>query len=206
MFKWKEYIIDKLILYKVIPQEEADVYQFGLDCLSLKLLHCISYLLIAVCLKLLPELIIIACVLIPLRRNAGGYHARTRLGCYLFSCCFVFFILVVSAINMNQNVWWSAFVLSNVIIFSLCPLDNENKKLDLNERKHFRKKALYILLSADFGSIILTMLHLYHVRNLVICGISAAALLLVLHKISDLWNRKAIDEFINVLLQKSRDF
>lgn len=50
----------------------------------LKLLHYISYLIIGIALDSLLSLFVSACIFIPLRTKAGGYHANTRIGCYFF--------------------------------------------------------------------------------------------------------------------------
>lgn len=194
MKRLKEYIIDKLVLHNIISEKEAEIYKFGMECLALKLIHCISYLCIAACLRLLPELFVIACVLLPLRRNAGGYHARTRIGCYIFSCFYIFIVLCISKAVINQFLWWGALVLSDGLIFSLSPIDNENKRLDKIEFLHYRKKSRYILITANIGCILLTATNYHYIGSLLCCGICAAAFLLVLGMISQIFDRKTINE------------
>jgi accessory gene regulator B len=198
MIGWKKYMIEKLLFYKIIAEEETEIYKFGMECLTLKVVHCISYLCIAACFKMLPELIVIACVLIPLRRNAGGYHARTRMGCYLFSCFYVFIILLVYKTVLNQFVWWGLLVFSDIIIFYMSPIDNENKRLDKKEFEYYRKKSRYILILANLSCILLTAVNLYKIGSLLICGFCAAALLLVIHMISKIFNMKIINELVNL--------
>lgn len=166
----------------------------------MKLLHCLSYLCIAACLKMLPELIIIACILIPLRRNAGGYHAKTKTGCYIFSCFYVLLILLIYKTIINQFMWWSALVLSDVIIFCMSPADTENKKLDRIEIEYFRKKSRGILIGANTSCILLTAVNLYNIGSLLRCGICAAALLLVLHRIHKVFNIKTVSRYVSLFL------
>ena len=85
MIRWEETFVEKLVSNEIINEKEADLYQFGIECLVLKLIHCISYLCIAACFQMVPQLIVIGCVLIPLRRNAGGYHAKTKIFLLLYS-------------------------------------------------------------------------------------------------------------------------
>lgn len=206
MVKWEEYIIEKLIFHKIILEEDTEIYKFGMECLVLKLLHIISYLCIAAWLKMLPELIVIACVLIPLRRNAGGFHAKTKTGCYMFSCFYVISILLVSKTVISQFLWWGALVLSDAIIFFMSPVDNENKRLDKKEMEYFKKKSRYILILANISCILLTAVHLYQIGSLLRCGVCAAALLMVLHKISKLCNKKVITALVNLVSQKVKEF
>jgi accessory gene regulator B len=187
----KEYILDKLVWYSIISEEDKELYLFGLECLLLKTLHCISYFCIGAYLKMLPELFMIGCVLIPLRRNAGGYHAKTKLGCYLFSCMYIAMILLLSKITMNQFTWWITLWISNLIIFFMSPVDNPNRKLDEEELIFFRKKSQLILLLANAGYIFFTIVKLYDVGVCLSCGICASAFLLVLGRYSN--KRNVID-------------
>lgn len=83
-------ILLKMQTMKFVDEEDIEIYQFGLECMLLKLVHITSYLLIGICMREFFSLLVSGSILIPLRRKAGGYHAKTRIGCYLFSCCVVF--------------------------------------------------------------------------------------------------------------------
>lgn len=185
MIRWEEAFVEKLISNEIITAKEADLYKFGIECLALKLIHCISYLCIAACFKMVPELIVIGCILIPLRRNAGGYHAKTKMGCYIFSCFYIAIILFVSKAEIDQVLWWGAFALSDAVIFFKSPVDNENKRLDGEEVIHYRRKARYILILANTGCLALTAVHFHYIGNLFRCAVCAAALLLVIHDITE---------------------
>lgn len=183
MIPLEESFTKTLICYHIISNEDAETYKFGMECLILKIIHCISYLCIAVCLQKVPELILIGSVLIPLRRNAGGYHAKTKTGCYLFSCCYIFIILFLSHFTINQFLLWGLLALSDVMIYFLSPADNENKRLDEKEKEFYRKKARAILILANIGCMIFNAIQFSYVGGLIRCAICAAAFLLVLQKI-----------------------
>lgn len=183
MILWEEWFTNKLVFHQIISKEEVELYKFGMECLILKIAHCISYLCIAVCFQLVPELILIGCVLIPLRRSAGGYHAKTKTGCYLFSCCYISMVLILSQMVINQFLLWGLLALSDFIIFFLSPADNVNKRLDEKEKKYYRKKARVLLILFNTGCMIFTVIHYLNIGGLVRWGICAAAFLLVLQKI-----------------------
>ena len=82
-------ILFKMQSEKLVDEEDIEIYQFGLECILLKLIHIISYLLIGICMEDVFSLLVSGSILIPLRRKTGGYHAKTRVGCYIFSCCVV---------------------------------------------------------------------------------------------------------------------
>ncbi len=79
-------ILIKMQTGKLVDEEEIEIYQFGIECMLLKVVHIVSYLLIGICMRELLSLLVSGSILIPLRRKAGGFHAKTRMGCYIFSC------------------------------------------------------------------------------------------------------------------------
>ncbi|WP_394522919.1 accessory gene regulator ArgB-like protein [Lacrimispora sp. JR3] len=175
--------MEKLISNHIIRKEEEEIYRFGMECLLLKTLHCISYLWIGACFHMMPELIVIGCVLIPLRRSAGGYHAKTKTGCYIFSCSYIFIILWLFQAGISQSLWWAALGIADLAVFVLSPADNENKRLDEKENQHYRKKARQILILANISCMVLTAFHFPYINSLVRSGIIGAAFLLILQKL-----------------------
>lgn len=183
MSQWEKSLVEKLISNHIITKEEEEVYKFGMECLILKVFHCISYFWIGDFFHMVPELIVIGAVLIPLRRSAGGYHAKTKTGCYIFSCCYIFLLLFLFRADINQSVWRSALVVSDLAIFIMSPADNENKRLDGKEQVHYRKKARFLLILANICFIALAAFHLPYIESLIQWGICGAAFLLILQSI-----------------------
>lgn len=197
MTRWKSYVVELLLRNHMILEEETDIYQFGLECLVLKGIHCVSYLCIAAILGMIPELLIIGCVLIPLRRNAGGYHARTKTGCYVFSCIYIVIILLISKVFDQSFVCWMALALADGVIILYSPVDNENKKLDEKEFLYYRKKSRILLVLINLCCFILSFLSnaflIYPIGPLLSLGVCASAFLLILEKskgILRLWMRE----------------
>lgn len=160
----------------IISESEEDVYYFGLECLFIKLIHYSSYILIGAFLRMLIPMLISAMVLISLRRKSGGFHARTRSGCYLISC---FVVVVVCLLDkVVFPLWLGAVTIlgANVIIFAFAPIENENRILDYDEKKKFRKQTLMILALADVAIIISHKNHI-EVCQWLLNGMMVAALL-----------------------------
>lgn len=149
-----ESVLCRMKLKKVINVDEEDVYRFGLECLLLEVIHYSSYIVISFILKMTIPMLVSAMVLIPLRRKSGGYHARTRGRCYLFSCTIVVVTCLLNKIIFPLWLSIITLLLSNVIVVALTPVENENRSLDQTEQKKFRKQALVILMMADVAVII----------------------------------------------------
>ena len=139
-------IVTQLERKNLIQKEEIEIYQFGLECELLKLVHILSYILIGVFTGELLSLIVSGCVLIYLRRKTGGYHAKTRLGCYVFSCGMVVLICWMNSRNILMSSSGMGLVVADIIILIFAPIENINRKLDSEERVHFRKHTIYLLM------------------------------------------------------------
>ena len=149
-----ESLLFRMKSMRLLQEDEEDVYRFGLECLLLKVIHYSSYVAISCILHMTISILVSAIVLMPLRRKSGGFHARTRVGCYLFSCTIVVVVCLLNKIIFP--LWRSIIILlmSNVIVVALAPIENENRILDRTERKIFRKQAIFILVIADVAIII----------------------------------------------------
>lgn len=50
------------------------------------------------------ECVIILAIFCLFRQNAGGYHAKTRVGCYVFSCAMIIVaLLVIDKQELRRN-------------------------------------------------------------------------------------------------------
>lgn len=158
-----------------ICAEEADAYRFGIEITFLKLVHIASYLLIAFCMRRVLDFIIIFGIFCVFRKNTGGFHARTRLRCYLFSCAAVAAALLLAAeIELTVEFIAILTVVCLPVLLCISPVIHENRPLDEEEISFFRRRLR--LLSALFSiSVFLTEL----ARHERLAGLLAVGLLLV---------------------------
>ncbi len=145
-------IIGNLIENSSIDVTDVEVYKFGVETILLKALHYTSYLIIALCMNKLLELAIIFVVFYTFRRNTGGYHAQTRIGCYLFSCAVIFLSLFATEVNFS---WQGAAIISIldiIILLILSPVKNSNRNLDEEDEEYFkhRLKILSVIFSVVY--------------------------------------------------------
>ena len=133
-------IVDNLIKNDSIDAADVDAYRFGVEATILKALHYTSYLVIALCMDKLLEFAIIFAVFYIFRRNTGGFHARTRIGCYLFSCAVIFLSLLATELSFA---WWgmaAVSVLDLIVLLILSPVQHINRKLDAEDIACFRRR------------------------------------------------------------------
>lgn len=80
-----------------------------------------------------------------LRKYAGGYHAKSVIGCYMITVGSAFFMFItVSFCRMPIVVMTAVWLVSGIILFLFAPVQNENKRLDEVERLVYRRRAIII--------------------------------------------------------------
>lgn len=144
-----ERLIGKMIEYNIIDKEDMEIYLFGLNGLLLKLCHYSSYLLIAIFFREVLNFLFFFFAFLLLRKNAGGYHAKTKMGCYIVSClAIIVAILSIKKFSMIESIAILYIILfvADIIVFLLAPLGNRNRELDMDEMRLFRKGTITILI------------------------------------------------------------
>ncbi len=137
----------KLLEDQVISQEEAEVITYGLENIGSNLSGLLMILVIGACFRHLPESFLLWLLIFPLRKNAGGFHAKTKTRCMLVSAG----MLIAAFICLDWMEWTETVyvIIAAVffgVIFLLAPVGNQNKLLDDMEKKVYRKRTRIILL------------------------------------------------------------
>ncbi|SHO50309.1 accessory gene regulator ArgB-like protein [Anaerocolumna xylanovorans] len=153
-------LVNKLIKKRVIKEEEYELYQFGIETAFLKGLHLLSYFILGLLLGRIMELIIFLAVFIPLREYSGGYHASTKLRCYIVSCMTVLSMLVILRLFPRDLYGISIYLamFSGALLFLLIPVETKNKPLDDSEKIYYKSKAGFIIVLLLVLSLFLSMM------------------------------------------------
>ncbi|MBD5543342.1 MAG: accessory gene regulator B family protein [Lachnospiraceae bacterium] len=154
-------ILLKIQTEELVDKEDIEIYQFGLECILLKLIHIASYLLIGICMGEVFSLLVSGSILIPLRRKAGGYHAKTRMGCYIFSCFVVCLLCLFNKVTIAPIVGIIGLVVADTLILMFAPVENENRMLEPDEKILFRKQAIGLLVSVNIVVLAILFIHKY---------------------------------------------
>ncbi len=149
---------DLMVRNEIISSEDREIYVYGLKQGLILLINILTTLLIGFAFNKTTETIVFLASYIPLRVYAGGYHARTQMGCYIFSI-----VMIISVLLAIEFIPWTNFicitisVISALIIFFLSPVEDTNKPLDAAEVKVYGKKAR-IILGLELGVLVLFMI------------------------------------------------
>lgn len=180
-------ILSQLIKLNIIDREDEEIYRFGLEGLFLKLIHYTSYLVIALLTHEIICFLIFFAAFLVLRKSAGGYHAKTRGGCYVSSCFLVFCMMICIKMMVGSNyaepAGCSLLLLSDLCIFTIAPLGNRNREYDPEETQLFRKRTVFFLILENALVVILRLAGKADYAVPIVMAAGVEAVLLLLEKI-----------------------
>ena len=90
-------VVNSLIKNDLLQKSEVELYRFGIKRLLLFCINVITTIIIGIICNMLWQSVVFSIAYIPLRRYAGGYHAKTPQKCYLLSVLLILGVLTVSA-------------------------------------------------------------------------------------------------------------
>lgn len=147
MEKFSQKVARSLVENGNISKEHEGVYQYALQSVLIMGINVLLSLLIGILLDRAGYCVLFLCAMIPLRSNAGGYHAPNLAVCYILS----FTSLVTTLLLVGKDdLYWvillaAAAVISTILIFLYAPLDTKNRRLDDDEKKRIGSKARWIV-------------------------------------------------------------
>ena len=114
----------------LIPSADVSLYIWALDYLFFNLLTWGTLLFLGFVFNCVPRCLLFLILYLPLRIYAGGFHAKTKIGCYLISAFTFLFVVLYPADTTIHS-----------------PVSATNKPLDDLEALHYKKMARKILFS-----------------------------------------------------------
>lgn len=149
-------IADFFVRENVIEHEEYEIYKYGSDIL----IENIGTTIFLICLgfifnKEISTLIFIA-VFAGIRRYSGGYHAKTKLKCYILTITNWAVVIVLQ--RLQQKFGFTRFGIELIIccmvfmvMFFFAPVENPGKPLFERVRIVNKRKTLIISYSGSFN-------------------------------------------------------
>ncbi len=146
MEKSADLVVDWMIQCNVIDDEDRDLYRYALHSFFLLLLPFIYAGGIGFCMGNVKQGIALILPFMVLRKFSGGYHTKNLRSCILVSG---FLLALCAIVSMQVKCDWRLAITTiiasiSLIIFS--PIDSENRRLDTDERKLYKKiTVLYVI-------------------------------------------------------------
>jgi len=141
--------------------DEKEVYTYSMEVLLSLLLNLIILSITAHVINKELHLFIFIMFFSGLRAFAGGYHAKTHIGCISISFL-MFFISAVCSTSLKQFgeiILVFGVLFSVLMVFYLAPVESENKPLSKKDRQKYKifSRIIVVVLS-------LTAIFLYFVK------------------------------------------
>ena len=144
--KASEAVTRKLQENNTIDEEQYEICRYGLQQGFTIILNIVTTFIIGMIMKGLLYAVVFTILYIPLRSNAGGYHAKTAIRCYLYSILLMIAVLLaIKHITIPSFICIIIFTISIAVICILAPIEDSNKPLDEIEVKVYHKRTLIIL-------------------------------------------------------------
>ena len=85
----KQYLLNELIAYNIISDENKEEYAYALNVLFLKSIHLISMFILSLYLNMLFEYFLFIVTFSVFRSYSDGFHAKRASTCFMMSISFV---------------------------------------------------------------------------------------------------------------------
>jgi len=128
---------------------DVEVYAYGLELFLSAVFEVFAVLILGILFGRFFETIAFFAAFIPLRSYAGGYHAKTHLGCFFVLLVIYSLILLVLHTIPISFIGFVSLICVGVSVFPIlkfAPLADKNKPIGPQQYKEFRKKSVLIFL------------------------------------------------------------
>lgn len=158
--------ISKILLENnIIFQKDMEICAYGIVLFFTSILEISAVLIISLFVKNFIETVVFLIGFLPVRIYAGGYHANTKLRCFLILLAVYALFSFILIIEM-QVIYKYAMIIIPIInvlcVWLWSPLKNRNKTLNEKEEKHFRNISVVLSVVEGLTVVVLDLFHIYN--------------------------------------------
>lgn len=161
-----EALIGWLITKEVIGKESEELYKYAAMCLVTSAYPILLTMIIGICMGKLVESVLIIIPFMCIRKYGGGYHAKTMLICFIESCCLLILCIGMTFYIKCSVILHLSLMVAAVTIYVCSPIDSENRRLDMEERRRYRTITRII---AAFFIFVYFCLYFLHQDTYAVC-------------------------------------
>ena len=183
-----------LIQKGIIPADQKGLYYYGLHQGILSVSSIITTLIISILMGMFWHGIFYYIAYIPIRSNAGGFHAKTPLRCYLCSVILVVLaLLIIKIMDISIMCCLSLTIIAVLIIFILAPIEDKNKPLTDAEYRCFRKRTRMLLIGEVLLIAVCCSLNAVILAKCIMLSLLTLSIMLLLGKAKNHMLNKQVD-------------
>lgn len=167
----------------VISENDTDLYAYGLFQFMMMCLNVGTTILIGVLLKSFIPCVLLNISYIPLRVNAGGFHAKTPFRCYLYSTVIIIsLLLVLKYFSISFVTSLSMLIISSVIVWLIAPIATADDPFDDLENAVYKRRTRIVLIAEIILYILCCITHQSLMSNTIILSIATETIMLLIGK------------------------
>lgn len=143
---------------KVIEENKREIYDYCFEILLSTIINMSAIIIIAIATRTYLELFLYVFSFMVLRATAGGYHAKTHIGCFLILMFFYLgFLLMVKLMPIITLRYFSIAysIISLILVFLLAPIESFNNPLSDNEKRKLSRQSIIATIAVIIVSVIL---------------------------------------------------
>ncbi len=191
--KQSENIVNSLINKNIIEKDKEKLVVYGVSMMIELFVNIITTLALGLMFGLVFESIIFILSYSFIRMYTNGYHCKSAINCYLFSCGIIVIFLILMKFVLKENIQIVTLVSVFIclpILLKFAPLSTKKRILDIAERKYFRKIMLRNLTTEIVIILVLLLLNLQHYAVIISLSILTTTILLVVQKVINITKYK----------------
>lgn len=166
-------ILDHLATNTNIDMEHREIYAYSMERYISGIVDFIIFAIVAVVCGIPWETVVFGVFYGPLRKYAGGYHAKTRIRCLVLSILILLSLVKLAEVLALLSYWKILTIvfllIAGFLIFWLAPVDSENRRLSEEIKNQYRRKSRWIF-TVDCLLIILAVAFLESFDNYILIG------------------------------------
>lgn len=175
-----EKIVAWLIEYEVVEKENRELYEYAAFCLISKVLPFLVVIPFCIITKTIINGVILVAVFMSVRKYAGGYHAKTPMRCFVYSCIILSAFIWISDKLRNRYALLITLLISVIFLNVYSPVESENKKLESIEKIKYKGIVRKLLTIYEILFIALTVCGMDKYAVCVALGLILSAILQML--------------------------
>lgn len=143
-------IMDQIKKYNNYDDIKLQEIKYGLETVYLTIVKTIIFILLAILLKTIKELLLFMLFYGIIRLTGFGVHAKKSLHCWISSILiFVIIPILIKYVTLNNYVIYLISIISIIILVIYAPADTPKRPL-INKKKRIIYKVLTTLISLGY--------------------------------------------------------
>lgn len=180
-------ITNALLKNGCIIEQDKEIYVYSFQVILSTLVSSVFIIIWSILFKQVLNTVVFFIGFYLCRKISGGYHAKNQFTCFIFTqLIFISFLALITFSNILEYKYILIIltIASNIIIYTIAPVDCENKPFSKEEVLKYKKQSkIFAIFNMIF---IIITIHFSIFNNKLFCyimGVSTISMLLILGKL-----------------------